>query len=621
MATGTAIAESKGKRMLRRKLFLGLVPLLAIVLSVGIPGVLLITKLGGSIDLILRENYASVVACQNMKESAERMDSGLAFALEGEEARGHQLFQQHVPLFEKNLQIELHNITLPGENELAHKLQKLEQDYLQLANQFFAMPSGKRDRNTIYFRQLLPTFTEIKDTAQTILEMNQQNMVDADRQARSESSRSTRLLIATMALGLVISILIAYYLARSLLKPIHALTDSAIQLGEGNLDQVVPVISKDELGQLAEAFNKMASKLRSYRQSTTEKIIRAQQTMESTLAAFPDPILVFSKDRQIELTNPEAKKFLQKVGHISDLPAPLSPLIDAVIQQGVNYQPTSFDKTVALHIDGEEIFFLPRILSLKNESGEVFGAVLVLQDVTRFRLADDVKTNLIATVSHELKTPLTGMQMAIYLLLEEKVGPLTPQQTDLLLTARGNSDRLLHMIEDLLDLARFERGNAVLSDSEQIAPKTLIDDATADLQNGDLLKNGAFKIDVQVEPSLPEVKVSRLRISQVFTNLLSNAVKYSPTGGIIEISAKKVGKMIRFAVRDQGIGISPEHQKHIFEKFFRVSDTSQDGVGLGLAISREIIQAHGGSMGVESAEGQGSEFYFFLPISERTTTT
>jgi signal transduction histidine kinase len=419
-------------------------------------------------------------------------------------------------------------------------------------------------------------------------------------------------MIMTLLAGFIVATVLTYLMARSIAQPVQNLTESAQELGEGNLDQHVPVVSRDEVGQLAEAFNKMAAKLRAYRQSTTERILQAQQTTESALRAFPDPILVFSPDKVIQLQNAAAERFLRQLGADWTSLEPLSTYIDQSLNGVNDFQPTSFDKAILVILDEGEKFFLPRVMAMRNEAGVPIGVVVALQDVTRFRVADDVKTNLIATVSHELKTPLTSMQMAVYLLLEEKVGPLNPKQTELLLAARNNSDRLFEMIEDLLDLARFE-GGAALIEKAPVSAEKLVEE-TAERER-ELVTSRGLELQVKTEPLLPRVAVSRSRIDQVFANFISNAVKYSPKGGVITVSARREGaQLVRFAVRDEGPGVPKDLRRRIFDKFYRVSESHDDGVGLGLSIAREIVLAHGGSIGVESDEGKGSEFFFTLPI-------
>lgn len=596
---------------LNRRLLLGIAPVLVIFLAVGTYAIFLFSKLGGAIDVSLRENYRSVVASQNMKEAAERLDSGLLFMLDGEEERGKRLFQENVPIFEKNSDVESQNITLPGEGDLENKVRQLHAKYMNVATNFFALSASDPVRRTLYFEQLLPTFTEVKETANHILEINQQNMVEANNEARRQSRAASRYMIGTLFTGFVVATGVTYVLARSIVQPIQSLTESVQQLGEGNLNQHVPVQSQDEVGKLAEAFNKMAAKLRAYRQSTTEKILQAQQTTESALRAFPDPILVFSPKNEIQLQNAAAERFLKQIGGDIASLGDLSSHIDQSFKGSADFQPTSFDKAILVNLDGDEKFFLPRVLAMRNETGNLVGVVVVLQDVTRFRVADDVKTDLIATVSHELKTPLTSIQLAIYLLLDEKVGSLTPKQTGLLLAAQKNSDRLFEMVEDLLDLARFE-GGAALIEKKPISCQQLIEEVAN--REKELVVSRGLELKVETEPHLPRVQVSRARIDQVFANFVSNAVKYSPPGSAITLSARRDGaKNVRFAVHDEGAGVPKDLRRRIFDKFYRVSESSDEGAGLGLSIAREIVLAHGGSIGIEGEEKKGSDFFFTLP--------
>ncbi len=596
---------------LNRRLLIGIAPVLVIFLGLGLYAIFLFTKLGSAIDVILRENYQSVVAAQNMKEAAEKMNTGLLLRLNGQEAAGQALFHQFDPVFEQYSEVEAHNITLPGEGDLEAAIKRLHGDYLAAAAKFDSLNSADPARRALYFGQLLPISEEVEKTADRILEVNQQNMLEADRAARQQSRDASNYLLLTLLGGFAVAAAAAYALARSILQPIQSLTDSARQLGEGKLDQHVPVHSQDELGLLAATFNKMSARLRAYRQSTTETILQAQQTTESALRAFPDPIVVLSPEEKIELQNSAAERFFTQLGGGFELLEPLGRYVKQSLAGSPDFQPTSFDKALLVNLEGSERFFLPRVLAMRDEAGSITGVIVALQDVTRFRVADDMKTDLIATVSHELKTPLTSMQMAVYLLLEEKVGPLNPKQTELMLAARNNSDRLLEMIEDLLDLARFE-GGAALIEKQAIPSEQLVEEEAR--RSGELVSSRGLELQVEIEPHLPRVEISHARIDQVFANFISNAVRHSPPRGTITLAARRDGaKSVRFSVRDEGPGIPRDLQRRVFDKFFRGSETSGEGAGLGLSIAREIVLAHGGNIGVESSEARGSEFFFTLP--------
>ena len=194
------------------------------------------------------------------------------------------------------------------------------------------------------------------------------------------------------------------------------------------------------------------------------------------------------------------------------------------------------------------------------------------------------------------------MQMAVYLLLEEKVGPLNPKQTELLLAARTNSDRLFEMIEDLLDLARFE-GGAGLIEKKAISSEQLVQEIAA--REKELVVSRGRELKIEIEPHLPRVEISRVRIDQVFANFISNAVKYSPAGSTITIKASRdAANIVRFAVKDEGAGVPKEMRRRVFDKFFRIAESGDEGAGLGLSIAREIVLAHGGKIGVGKRGGK-----------------
>jgi len=598
---------------MRKRILLGLLPLLVLLVAVGCYAIALFFRFGGSIDTILHENYDSVVASQNMKESAERMDSALCFTLAGERDRALKMYNENLPIFERNLDAELNNITLPGEQELAFKVRDLHKQYVRKVDAFLAIPDLDQ-RRAMYFGQMLPLFTDIKNTAQAILELNQSNMILADHEARALAATSIRYMVIAMVVGLACALGFAQLLLRSILAPIQTLTAFARELGDGNLDQVVPVLSDDELGQLADAFNKMAAKLRAYRQVTSDEILQARQMTEITFSAFPDPIIAFDARGIVNFKNPAAEKLLQKLRLDDHLPEQITEQVDAVLKGGDDYIPVSFANAICVRPDDKETFFLPRVIGIRSDKGAIFGGAAILQNVTRLRLVDELKTNLVSTVSHELKTPLTSVRMALHLLLEESIGSLTSKQSELLLAARDDSERLLSMINDLLDLARLESGTAHM----MIEPRTPGDLVTSAIAaSKDVAdRNRVRLIPMLAEGSLPLVAVEWQQISHVFSNLITNAVKYSPPGGEVVIKAAREDGGIRFSVSDSGNGIAPKYQPYLFEKFYRVPGAERTGAGLGLSIAREIVRAHHGSIGVKSVPGQGAEFYFDIPFYE-----
>jgi signal transduction histidine kinase len=287
-------------------------------------------------------------------------------------------------------------------------------------------------------------------------------------------------------------------------------------------------------------------------------------------------------------------------------------LAEALTNQN-DYSPEGFDHVILMGPRGRERAILPRILAIRDPYGNARGAAILLQDVTRLRLLDQVKSNLLATASHELKTPLTSIRLAVHLLLEEQVGPLTPKQTELLLDARENSERLLAMINNLLDLARLEQGSKQLDVLPQ-RPADLLR-AAADAVRARAADQG-IELVTNCPPGLPDLAADANRLGHALRNLLDNALTYPSRGGRITLEASSEGSWVTLSVADTGVGIPTDQLPHVFEKFFRVpGQTRGTGTGLGLAIVQEIVTAHGGTVDCESTPGLGTVFRMTLPVA------
>jgi NtrC-family two-component system sensor histidine kinase KinB len=606
---------------LRTKLLLGLTPLLAIMVGVGLWAIATLDHLGGRIDVILRENYESVLAAEGMKEALERMDSAAQFAINGQDDRARSQFREFKPMFRRNLEKEQNNVTLfaEGEQELADRLTELYEKYLKQTDEFYTLPANPTEkRSEFYFSQLYKTFNQIKNTADDVLRINQANMKLEDKKARQAAAQSERVMIVILFGSAIVATAIALALSRAILEPVEAVTRGARALARGELDQVVPATTRDELGELAVAFNTMARTIREFRQAGTARLLRAQKTAQATIDSFPDPVVVLDPEGAVERANPAARRLLG-VAPAPDSGIPWTPppqlkgsLAD-VLGGRADDQAAGLEHAIAFRDDGQERFFLPRVLAIRGNQDEMLGAAVVLSDVTKFRLVDQLKSDMVSTVSHELKTPLTSIQMVIHLLLEEAVGPLTSKQVELLLAGRQDSDRLLAMVNDLLDLTRIEQGRLKL-ELVPAASADLVADAVERFEPKG--RDAGITIKGSVAFGLPPVLVDRERIEHVFDNLIGNALLHTSRGGKIALSAEVANESVRFTVSDTGEGIPAEHLSRIFEKFYRVPGArSSGGAGLGLAIAREIVVAHGGQIGVESIPGQGSTFTFTIPVA------
>lgn len=633
---------------LRKRILLTLVPLLVLLAVLGSTGVLLLHDLSGRIDLILKENYESVVAMERLNEALERIDSSFQFALAGEDDKAQQQFADNWPHYKDALHTEKNNITLPGERERVEELEALSEKYRRQADAFFAarrlrshaepahaalaLPGGPgmavwdaaaatADPHRLYFNNgLLATFTEIKSVSKQILLMNQQNMKEASSDAKQKATTSLVGFAAGLVAAGALATLSAWVTIQNIIRPIRAVTHAAQGIRAGNLDQLVPYPAHDELGDLAAEFNLMARSLRDYRQSHSAQLLRVQRTSQATINSFPDPVLVIDTEGAVEMANPAAQRLLGVIGkQAGQAPAPVwqppaslaGPLREA-INGRANYRPQDFDHAVVLGSDGDGSY-LPRVLTIHDPYGHPLGAAVLLQDVTRFRLLDQVKTDLVATVSHELKTPLTSLRLDLHLLLEEAVGPLTAKQTELLLDARDGAERLLAIVDNLLNLARLEERRQKLERKPEV-PAELLRSA-AEAVSGRAQDKGV-EIYFETEPDVPPITVDAKQLAHALGNLLDNAVTYTDRGGRITLAATQADGMVTMSISDNGVGIPAEHLPHVFERFFRVPGQSRgQGTGLGLAIAREVVTAQGGTITCESTANTGTTFRLRFPAA------
>jgi NtrC-family two-component system sensor histidine kinase KinB len=604
---------------LRQKLSLGFAGLLTIMLVIGVQSISRISTLGESIDVILRENYRSVIACQNMKEALERIDSGVLFTLLGYTEEGEAAISENKLTFEQALQIELNNITLPGEADSVAHLEKLYERYDTTLGHMRDSKVPLALRRDIYFTSLLPLFQMVKDAADEILWMNQQNMSDQNNLARASAAAARQRMYVLLLAGTIVAFAFVYLTRRWILRPINHLIQSADEIRRGNLDLVVQSSSGDEIGRLSRAFNAMAASLREFRRSDQAKLTRIQRATQRAFDSLPEAIAVVDLDGTVEVATQSAGTIfgLRPNAQIAQLPFKwMVDLYNEALRLGRAAPQQNSERSLQQFVEGEERYFRPQAVPILDNERQPTGVILAMQDVTQLRQQDEIKKGVISTVSHQLKTPLTSIRMAIHLLLEERVGPLTEKQVELLLAAREDSDRLHGILNNLLDISRIESGR-VHMEFRAVSPHSMMLEAVEPFRRA--AQDQGIVLKVEASGEAPDVWADVTRIGHVFGNLLSNALKYTRPGGAVTLTAATEGKWVRFSVSDTGKGIPDKYLHRIFEQFFRVPDQgAETGAGLGLAIAKEIVEAHGGTITVESEEGKGSTFTFTLRRADLT---
>lgn len=601
--------------MLRTRIFLNLIPFVVILIAVGIFAMALFSQLATSVGQTVTDNYRSDNAANKMSEALARMDTALQRSRTEDKASARLMFDTNARLFEEHLTSQFTNSVIKAQTNLLHQLRTNFVALRFVGIEMLGPEAPRSEQRTIYDNQVVPRTLAINLLLDRLREAIKENIFGTSETIKRINRTITSILVLGLAVALLISAYASFKLGKGILRPIQTLTNAAREIGQGNLDQTVPVLSADELGELAGTFNKMASQLNTYRQSTTEQIIRLHRTMESALASFSDPVFILDRQGRIELSNRAAEELSARLALEGALPPKLMTAVNRVLLEDKDFLPDSFDEVLTLRVGGKDRSFLPRLHIMRETDAKPVGVAVVLHDVTRFRLLDDAKTNLVGTVSHELKTPLTSVRMVLHMLHEKSLGPLNKPQTELVDTARKDSERLLRMLDALLDIARLEAGTSSLN-RELTDPGQLVQGIVEEARRSAAAQG--FKLRPEISADLPAVLVDRQQVGHVFHNFISNALKHSPPGGEIVVAATRLSdRSVQFSVTDQGPGIAPEYQVRIFDRFFRVPGQAKSGVGLGLSIAREIVVAHGGRVGVHSIPGKGSEFFFVLESADK----
>ena len=414
---------------------------------------------------------------------------------------------------------------------------------------------------------------------------------------------------------IVCGITLAIWLPQSINRPIKELTDGILEIANRNYEKRLNISDKnEEFKNVVDSFNRMAQHLAEYRSTTLSTLLAHKKFLEAIINSISDPIIGLDPDRKILFINSEALNILnlKKENTIFKSAEEISlknDLLRKLIRELVSPNPQK--EPIKIYADNKESYFKASYIEIDNtnhdsEEPEKLGHVIILKNITEFKELDSAKTTFISTISHELKTPIAAIMMSLQLLEDKRVGALNDEQEQLSKSIKENSERLLSITGELLNMTQVEAGKLQFM-PKITKPIELIEYAIKANQVQ------ADKFNIQIEVEYPEEKIGKLfvdseKIAWVLTNLLSNAIRYSKENGRVVIGARQDENWIELYVQDFGKGIDPRYHKSIFDRYFRVPGTKVQGSGLGLSISKDFVEAHGGTLTVESELGQGSRF-------------
>lgn len=404
-------------------------------------------------------------------------------------------------------------------------------------------------------------------------------------------------------------------LPSSINNPVKEITDGIKEIANHNYEQRLNLESK-EFEEVSKNFNRMAKRLADYNSSALAEIKAAKNYMETIINSVKEPIIgldnamtiLFINDEALSILNLQREEVLLKPAQEIALRNDLLRRLLRGLQDAFDEKSTSKNEPLKIYADNKESYFQMRCMKTGREgSSQKEGYVILLKNITEFKELDSAKTTFISTISHELKTPISAILMSLQLLEDCRVGSLNEEQKELAQSIQDNSDRLLSITSELLNMTQVESGKLQLK-PRITKPIELIEYAIK------ANRIQAEKFNIQIEVQYPEEKMGKLfvdseKIAWVLTNLLSNAIRYSAENGRIIIGARQTkDNWIEMFVRDFGKGIDPRYHQSIFEHYFRVPGTKVQGSGLGLSISKDFVEAHGGTLTVDSELGKGSCF-------------
>ncbi|MEG0789394.1 MAG: ATP-binding protein [Alistipes sp.] len=444
--------------------------------------------------------------------------------------------------------------------------------------------------------------------SQTINHIIMLNITAISKKAEIANTTANTALVFIVVLSLL-SVAIALWMLirfpKAFTRPIRELSAGIIEVSNQNYDSRLTFNPDSEFGKVAESFNVMAEQLAAFRQSSMAKIMATKRYLEIIINSIDEPIIGLDSQKTVVFANNAATSILniphEKLVNQSALDLSLHNDLFRRLIRGMERVETK-DEPLKIYSDNKESYFQVRYASTISDTQ---GTVIILSNVTHYKELDDAKTNFISIISHELKTPIAAIMMSLKLLDDNRVGALNDEQTALSQSIRENSDRLLNITSELLKMTQVETGKLQLN-PKVTKPIELIDYAI----NATRVLSERFKCNIEIEypEKLPKLFVDSEKIAWVITNLLSNAIHYSEADSRIIVGARQVEKTIELYVQDFGKGIDPRYHQTIFDRYFRVPGTKIQGSGLGLAISKDFVEAHQGTIRVESAVGQGSRF-------------
>lgn len=596
---------------------MGILFLFLIIIASSIAGIIFINQLARSAKGTITDNYRTIDYTTHMLISLEEMYNAQYQLISSSAGSVHDSagFYDAKSIFENNLKMESANITEPGEEVLVGKLQSGYRS-------FDSLIAGNFKSKDSAISVLKKNYGQLRNLITDIYTINMGAVIKKNFESVKKAEEVTLYTLTIGAVSVILTFIFMLTFPAKIVRPVKDLTDKINAISRRDYNQKIDISSNDEIGQLSQAFNVMAERLKEYESRQIGELLNAKQRLEALVQNMQDGILLLDNNNKIILANQVLAELSGlKIGellnkNIADA-AVNNDLLRKIMGNLFKGESTESDKnTISVVVDKKEYFYEPEMIPIMSNSDDIhrqnLGNVIILKNITLFTERDAAKTKLISTVSHEMKTPVSSINLTLKLLEDSRVGELNNDQKELIKAVREQTNRLSRVINEILNYSQIETGNIRLNFSV-VQPEDIVDYAITALMI--LISEKNIQLETVIENNLPSLNIDIEKTVWVLVNILSNAIRYSVQGGKIILSAGRTDDGVFFAVRDFGPGISYEDQKKLFGRYTQVGQRSKRGWGLGLAISKEFVIAQGGTMKVESTPGEGSKFSFYFPVN------
>ncbi len=557
----------------KNKIWLGTLFLFLLLLLTGGVSIYYVAKLKYEAKNVLQDNYESLSYCHAMQQQLNNFQEN---------------YYQSKNKFETVLKRQEGNVTESGEQTATNTLRTY----------FNKFKSGDTSNQNI---------KNINQQIQSILSLNMHAIQQKNSAAQASADDALTLIISLCGVVFLISFTFIVNFPSVITNPIIQLTVAIKEIANKNYRYRIHLKNKDEFGALANAFNNMAERLENFENSNLNKLMFEKSRAEAVINSLKDASIGIDKNNNVLFANYQALQLLglkaeNVIGKpVKDLNAK-NDLFKFLIE-------TESSAPFKIVVENRENYFVKETIEVEQSGAN--NKVIVIKNITSFKEMDVAKTNFIATISHELKTPLAASDFTLKLLEDERTGKLLPDQKELVQNLKQDNQRMLKILSELLNISQVETGRIQLN-LERVNPKNIIENAIQAVSGN--AKEKQVIIEYISNENLPQISADAEKTTWVLNNFLINAIKYSFAGSTVEIVAKQQNGNVIFSITDHGSGIDKKYLPRLFERYFQVPGSKQKGTGLGLTISKEFIEAQHGKIWAESELGQGAVFNFSLPV-------